>query len=284
MGRIGLINVAFSTQTLPELLTFDDSFHSLIGYDQNLMNIYRKSINEMEKVKEALTLEKTLLQEFITQEEDEKKQISATKLEKENLLGLIRTQTKLHEKAIQEMSEAAGKLTSSLMVMQKKEEMLDQGFLMNKGKMPLPVNGTIIGLFNHLKTNNLGITSRSKGITINAPDGTKVKAVYSGTVLFSGYLKGYGNTIIVDHGYQYYSVYSRVEKLLKEKGDNVSAGEFIAVMGDMATLIEDGLYLEIRHGSDSLDPLQWLNTEKVTIDLKSKNTAEQEVKIPITTQ
>jgi murein hydrolase activator len=285
MGRIGLINVAFSAQTLPELLAFDDSFHSLIGYDQNLIDSYRKSISEMEKVKEALTLERTLLQEFIAQGEEEKNQIDATKKEKENLLALIRTQTKLHERAIKEMEDAAGKLTSSLMVMQKKEEMIDKGFLLNRGKLPLPVSGTIITLFNQEKTNNLGISGKSKGITIKAPDGTKVKAIFYGTVLFSDYLRGYGNTIIVDHGYQYYSIISRVEKLLKNKGDSVSSGDIIAVMGDTATLMEDGLYLEIRHEGESLDPLQWLDKEKVTIEAKEKkNSSEQVIQIPITTQ
>jgi murein DD-endopeptidase MepM/ murein hydrolase activator NlpD len=237
----------------------------------------------MEKVREALTLEKTLLQEFIAQEEQERNQVDATKREKENLLVLIRTQTKLHEKAIKEMADAAGKLTSSLLVMQKKEELLDQGFLLNRGKLPPPVNGTVTTLFNQEKTNNLGISGKSKGITFIAPDGTKVKAVFHGTVLFSGYLRGYGNTIIVDHGYQYYSIVSRVEKLLKNKGDSISAGDTIAIMGDTATLIEEGLYFEIRHENESLDPLQWLDKEKISIAPKGKkNASEHEVLIPLT--
>jgi murein hydrolase activator len=285
MGRIGLINVAFSTQTLPELLTFQDSFQTLIKYDQNLIDTYRKSIDEMEKVKDALTLERTLLQDFIAQEEQERNQVDATKREKENLLVLIRTQTKLHEKAIKEMADAASKLTSSLLVMQKKDELLDQGFLLNRGKLPPPVNGTVTTLFNQEKTNNLGISGKSKGVTFIAPDGTKVKAVFHGTVLFSGYLRGYGNTIIVDHGYQYYSIVSRVEKLLKNKGDSITAGDIIGIMGDTATLIEEGLYFEIRHENESLDPLQWLDKEKISIDTKGKkNASEHEVIIPLTTQ
>jgi murein hydrolase activator len=285
MGRIGLINVAFSTQTLPELLTFQDSFHSLIEYDQSLIDTYRKSINEMEKVKEALTLERTLLLEFITQEEEERNQVSATKQEKESLLTLIRTQTKLHEKAIKEMADAASKLSASLLVMQKKEEMIDQGFLHNRGKLPPPVNGTIITRFNQEKTNNLGISGKSRGVTFKAPDSTKVKAIFHGTVLFSGYLRGYGNTIIVDHGYQYYSIVSRVEKLLKNKGDSITSGDVIGIMGETATLIEDGLYFEIRHESESLDPLQWLDKEKISMDTKEKkDSTEHDVIIPITTQ
>ena len=265
MGRIGLINVAFSTHSFPELLSFHDSFQTLIRYDQNLMQTYRQSIGELEKTKEALILEKTLLQEFIHQEEEAQQQVDATKQEKENLLARIRTQKKLHELAITEMEKAGKTLSSHINVMEKKEELLDQGFLLNKGKLLPPVSGTLVTLFNQEKTNKMGITGKSKGIAITAPNGTRVKAIVAGTILFSGYLKGYGNTIIVDHGYQYYSIISRVEQLLKNKGDQVKTGEGIAIMGDTATLIDEGLYVEIRHGNTSLDPLQWLDTTKLSM-------------------
>jgi murein hydrolase activator len=270
MGRIGLINVAFSAQTLPELLSFHDSFQSLIRYDQNLIETYRQSISQLERVKEALTLEKSLLQEFITQEEEEKNQIDATIQEKQNLLTLIRTKTKLHQQAIKEMEEASTDLTSSLVVMQKKEQILDQRFLLNRGKLTPPVDGTIVTLFHQETTNRLGITSKSNGIAFKAPDGTQVRAIFDGTVLYSGYVRGYGNTVVVDHGYQYYSIVSRVEKLLKRAGDKVGTGDIIAVMGDTATLIDEGLYLEIRHGQESLDPLKWLAKDKISIDSNEK--------------
>ncbi len=272
MGRIGLINVAFSAHTLPELLSFHDSFETLIRYDQNLIETYRHSIGKLERVKEALTLEKTLLQEFISQEEEAQKQVDATKQEKENLLTLIRTQKKLHELAITEMEKAGKTLSGHINVMEKKEEILEQGFLLNKGKLLPPVSGALVTRFNQEKTNKMGITSKSKGIAIAAANGTKVKAIFDGTILFSGYLRGYGNTVIVDHGYQYYSIISRVEQLLKNKGDQVKTGETIALMGDTATLIDEGLYVEIRHGSVSLDPLEWLDTTKISME-KSENQA-----------
>jgi septal ring factor EnvC (AmiA/AmiB activator) len=263
MGNIGLLNVTFSAQTLPELLRFHDSFQALIAYDQNVISIYRKSIGDLERVAKSLTLEKDVLNDFIDEAQKEQASIDATKEEKEILLHHIQTQSKLHQQAIAEMEKAATDLSSSLLALKSKEQASEQGFLQKKGHLPPPVLGTVITFFQEEATNPLGIAKKSAGIAIEAPDGTKVKAIFPGTVVFAGYLRGYGNTIIVHHGFQYYSITSRVEEILTDKGNTVEAGTVIAEMGETATLMEKGMYFEIRHGSESLDPMLWLDTREL---------------------
>ncbi|MBU0664566.1 MAG: peptidoglycan DD-metalloendopeptidase family protein [Proteobacteria bacterium] len=264
-GKIGVINVAFSADTLPKLLSIHDSFSSLIQYDQDIMQQYRKTIEELEQTKKALTLEKNLLTNFINQASQEKEAIQQTRQEKNELLAQIRTQTKLHEQASQEIEKAAGDLSAQLAVMKEKKAILSQGFLMNKGKLPAPVSGRVLTLYGQSTKNKMGVEGVSAGIAIEAPDGTKVKAIFEGTILYAGYLRGYGNTIIIDHGFQYYTVVSRIEKLLKEEGDMVKAGEDIGVMGETATLVDEGLYFEIRHAAETEDPLFWLDKNKLSL-------------------
>ncbi len=260
MGNIGLLNVTFSARTLPELLRFDDSFQALIAYDQNVISIYRKSIGELERVAKSLNLEKSVLNDFIAQTLTEQKSIDATKEEKETLLHRIRTQSKLHSQAIAEMEKAAAELSASLLALKSREQANEQGFLQKKGHLPPPVPGTVVASFQQEITNGLGVSKKSAGIAIEAPNGTPVKAIFPGSVVYAGYLRGYGNTIIVHHGFQYYSITSRVEKILTNKGNTVEAGSRIAEMGETATLMDKGMYFEIRHGSESLDPMLWLDT------------------------
>jgi murein hydrolase activator len=260
MGNIGLLNVTFSARTLPELLRFDDSFQALIAYDQNVISIYRKSIGELERVARSLNLQKSVLNDFIGQTLTEQKSLDATRVEKEALLHRIRTQSKLHKQAIAEMEKAAAELSASLLALKSREQTNDQGFLQKKGYLPPPVPGVVVASFQEEITNGLGVSKKSAGIAIEAPNGTKVKAVFAGSVVYAGYLRGYGNTIIVHHGFQYYSITSRVEKILTNKGNTVEAGSIIAEMGETATLMDKGMYFEIRHGSESLDPMLWLNT------------------------
>jgi murein hydrolase activator len=68
----------------------------------------------------------------------------------------------------------------------------------------------------------------------------------------------------VNHGHQYYSITSRVERILIEKDRQVDERTEIAIMGETATLMNEGLYFEIRHGSKNLDPSEWLDPNRIT--------------------
>ena len=265
MGDIGLLNVTFSTQTLSELLTFHDAFDVLIKYDQDVIKVYRATINELERAKSALDLEKSVLQEFIDQTVAEQEILESAKADKHILLTQVRTQTKLHKQAMEEMQQASDDLTKSLVTIKSKNQMEDQGFLADKGNLRPPVDGELITLFQQEKVNKLGISRKSLGIELQAPDGTNIVAVGDGEVIFAGYLRGYGNTVILHHGFQYYTVTSRIEKILVAQGQKVKREEGIGIMGGTATLFDDGVYFEIRHGNQSLDPLIWLNPNRLRI-------------------
>lgn len=73
-------------------------------------------------------------------------------------------------------------------------------------------------------------------------------------MIFSGYMRGYGNTIIIDHGLRHYTVTARLDQLLQGEGEDVQAGEKIGVSGGIANLFGKGLYFEIREASRAMDP------------------------------
>ncbi|PIE65079.1 MAG: hypothetical protein CSA26_05430 [Desulfobacterales bacterium] len=269
MGNIGFINVTFSTRTLPELLNFHDSFKSLLTYDENVIATYRHTIDELERSVETMEIEEALLKDFIAQNAEEQRKIKVIKQEKEVLLTRIKTQAQLHQKAIAEMKQAEKTLTSSLQVLQKKDDLLNQTFLLKKGKMPIPVTGELVTRFNEKTTNRLGIKTISKGIAISAPPGTMVHAVHDGEIVFSGYLRGFGNSVIINHGYQYYTVTSRIEQLLVKKGQQIKENSSIGITGETATLINEGIYFEIRHGATLLNPLNWINKELLKVKNKT---------------
>ena len=124
----------------------------------------------------------------------------------------------------------------------------------HKGSLSLPVHGNVI-------TENHG-----RGIIIEAPQDSPVRAVFSGRVIYSGWFEGYGNIIILDHGDKYYTVCAHTSKVLKRINERVTKGEIIALVGDSGSIRDPGLYFEIRHRGKPENPLEWLFIPKGSND------------------
>ncbi len=123
-----------------------------------------------------------------------------------------------------------------------------------KGQLHLPVKGEILARFGSKR----GDGPSWKGLFIKAAEGTEIKAIASGKVIFADWYKGYGNMVIVDHGDQYWSLYSNNQAVLKHVGDTVKTGDIIASAGNSGGNEQSGLYFEIRHQGRVFDPLNWI--------------------------
>ncbi|WP_459616020.1 murein hydrolase activator EnvC family protein [Bordetella sp. 2513F-2] len=130
---------------------------------------------------------------------------------------------------------------------------VDAGRGLKRG-LPVPVRGPTQGRFGVDRPDG-GVW---RGIVLRAPEGTPVKAVAPGIVVYSDWLRGFGNLIIVDHGQQYMTVYAYNQSVLKRVGDPVAAGDTIATVGATGGQVESGLYFEIRHRGAPVDPALWL--------------------------
>jgi septal ring factor EnvC (AmiA/AmiB activator) len=97
-----------------------------------------------------------------------------------------------------------------------------------------------------------------RGVLLRASEGASVQVVAAGTVVYANWLRGFGNLIIIDHGQQYLSVYAYNQSLLKQIGDEVQAGETIALAGSTGGQVDSALYFEIRHRGSAVDPVQLL--------------------------
>ena len=83
-------------------------------------------------------------------------------------------------------------------------------------------------------------------------------AVYAGHVVYTGWFKGYGNLIILDHGHEYYTLYAHVAEILVKEGDDVRQSQRIGTVGDTGSLAGARLYFEVRYQGKPQDPEHWL--------------------------
>ena len=129
-------------------------------------------------------------------------------------------------------------------------------FARQKGRLALPTRGELANGFGTPRQDG-GTTW--KGVFIRADGGAEVKAIAPGRIVFADWLRGFGNLAIVDHGDGYLSVYGNNESLYKAVGDPVKAGETIASVGNSGGNPETGLYFELRHLGQPIDPLKWVS-------------------------
>ena len=124
-----------------------------------------------------------------------------------------------------------------------------------RGKLRMPVKGELLATFGAKRAEG----PNWKGLFIKAAEGTEIRASAAGEVIFSDWMRGFGNLIIIDHGAQYMTIYGNNQSLLKRPGDRIKAGEVIATAGNSGGNEQSGLYFEMRHQGRALDPLTWMN-------------------------
>lgn len=130
------------------------------------------------------------------------------------------------------------------------------GFKKQQGRLPLPVQAPLKTKFGQRLS---GSGMRSQGHFYATKKDMPVNAVFTGDVLFADYLKGYGLLIIIDHGDDHISLYGHNDVLYKKVGDRVKPGEVIAKSGVSGGLRQPGLYFEIRHKAQPVNPAKWLS-------------------------
>lgn len=280
MGNIGVMNVTFSTSSLPELLNFKEYFQRMIEYDQKVILDYRERITALTIVQETLQEEKDRLLSVIVSVKNQETAMASVRQNRMDLLNRVNTEKKLYQQALAEMQEAATNLNQTIEALKqqvtiekkrryespkKKRPGSIHGFAALKGTLSPPVTGAVATYFGRNTNGKFGITTYANGIDIKTISGAEIKAIYNGKVVFAGFLRGYGNLIILDHGQQYYSLMSRVARILKSEGDVVNTGEVIGIMNDQDDLLGEGLHFEIRHGTDPENPLNWVNNDTLKI-------------------
>ncbi len=124
-----------------------------------------------------------------------------------------------------------------------------------KGKLALPVKGEVANRFGGTRPDS---TVLWKGLFLRAAASQSVKSVAAGRVVFADWLRGFGNLLIIDHGHGYMSLYGNNESLFKQVGDTLRGGDTIASVGNSGGNEEFGLYFELRHEGNPLDPMKWV--------------------------
>ena len=121
-----------------------------------------------------------------------------------------------------------------------------------RGELPWPVQGSLASRFQN------GDGVHRNGMLILAAEGTPVRAVHAGRVVFSDWMRGFGNLLIIDHGDQVMTLYAHLQHFGVQVGQSVSRGDTLGGVGASGGQDRPGLYFEVRRDGDPIDPQSWV--------------------------
>ena len=205
------------------------------------------------------------------QQREGRRELLAQQKEKRRVLARLATQIRSQRREIKSLQrdearlsrlvEELGKVISRGEHGPRNEKLPEPGggggaFALLKGKLRLPTRGELINRFGSPRSDS-GLSW--KGLFIRSAGGQEVRAVAAGRVVYSEWMRGFGNLMIIDHGQSYLTIYGNNEALLKQVGDDVATGDAVATVGNSGGNVDSGLYFEIRYQGKAFDPLRWVS-------------------------
>jgi len=271
-GQVKAAHVMGKQEPLKLLLSQED-----IARASRMMRYYHyfheDRVNQVEQINNSLQLLNALKKEkqqelegFSTlalEQKNKQKKLVKTKYERKRLLKGIKKDFRAQKHQLSKLKKNEEKLKGLFKALQlERQRPIEEiktslSFRQLKAKMPWPIKGKIISYFG-----NRRMDSKWNGVLIAAKEGTKVKAIAAGQVVFSDWFKGYGLLIIVQHDKDYMSLYAFNQSLYKGKDDWVSAGDTLATVGKSGGRDKPALYFEIRKKNTPINPAKWCRRGK----------------------
>jgi septal ring factor EnvC (AmiA/AmiB activator) len=255
-GMPGYVWLLASSSTMEEFQKTIKYMKAIMAQDKRALDILDKQRREVENELNRLKENATKVEELRKVKNSEMALLEKYIEKKVFLLMKTHREREFYAKAVKELKEATVALSETMMRLETKEKEITgrESFANMKGKLPLPLKGKIL---KDVKQFGLNPFMNRKGIYITGSQGEEVRSVFPGRIDYSGWFKGYGQLVIIDHGDHYFTVFAHLEEIGKQKGEMVSAGEAIGVIGDPGWQVGPGVYFEIRKGGNHLDPIRW---------------------------
>ena len=280
-GQISYVDVLFGAQDFADFLTRMDLLKRVIMQDSDLVNevlTYQKEIIEIGKNLEAdrkiqselaekaalaknIKLQKVAEQQALIDRMNNDKEVYdrqyAEMMAASNEVARLIEQRKYQEQvaAMQAQRQAQNQNQSQS---QYQEQYGEESVPSGAGGMIWPVSGEITSPFGWRTHPIFGSQIFHSGLDIGADYGVPIVAAQSGVVIEAGWIGGYGNTVMIDHGGGIVTLYGHNQSLAVDVGQSVSQGQVISYCGSTGNSTGPHCHFEVRVGGEPVSPYDYL--------------------------
>lgn len=269
----GLLPILLKADSLSDVVYRYRSLSLILDRDARAMREFGQRQSELQSGQERLKTDRSSLYQLKVDIGAEKEKLLAARHKKTTLLMEIHQRKELYLALQRNREESRQRLLKEVII--RPDDRPDPpppatgqepakawpDFAALKGKLSRPVAGRVIGRFGP-NAGPFNTVIIRHGLVFGAPPGSEVQAVVDGRVLYIGWMQGYGNLIIIDHGQRYYTLTGGLSGLRHEVGQWVRKGEILGVVPKGSQVDEKDIYFEIRHRGQAMNPAPWLGNER----------------------
>lgn len=264
-GNISYLNVLLGANNFIEFLSLYTAVSQIAKYDKSQLDNMKAEKAEIQRKNDEMTKQK-----------EEIRLAKANAQQQEVLLTNTKIMMEGYKQSLTESDKQINaQITAYKAQQQEIENMITQSIVQSTYELsyaggvmiwPTLKSGYITSPFGNRMHPIQGIVKSHHGIDISGVIGTPVYAAADGVIIYSGWMGGYGNTIMIDHGVdgngnKVISLYGHSSKLLKNVGEIVKQGDTILEIGSTGNSTGPHLHFEIRENGIPTDPKKYLSNE-----------------------
>lgn len=250
-GQISYLDILFGAKDFSDFLTRMDLIKRILRYDYDLITKIHQERNSIIQTKAELEKEKAATEKLYDEAKTKKFALDDKKSALDKMIDRIKYDKETSEKAYKELMNASEQI--ALMIQRR-----GSSAYVGTGQMIWPLGGPITSEYGWRTHPIYGNARYHSGIDIGGDYGMNIYAADSGTVTYSGWISGYGNTVIIDHGNGVSTLYGHNQSLTVSVGQNISQGDVIAHCGSTGNSTGPHCHFEVRVNGEPTNPYDYL--------------------------
>jgi len=269
-GPLGTLQVLLSSRSFADLINRYRYLHDIAMFDRLLVGEVGDLENALETQRQQLATESDRIRQARVDRASELGQLGRLERQRQQRLRTYTNRQTQAKSRLGQLSDEEERVRGLIATLETRRRESERNLgssstpslrTSDLGQLDWPVDGQILYGFGPQRDGNTTIFR--EGIGIAAPRGTPVRSIGRGTVVFAG-PRTSGQTVIVDHGGGYYSVYARLQSLSVLDGQEVQRAQAIGRVGGDADSphIELQIYEPGAGGPRAVDPVRWLRDRR----------------------
>ena len=256
-GQISYVDVLFGAKDFADLMTRMDVLKRIIKHDYDLIMKVKEEKATVENTRAQLEKDKTEAEVLVADAQAKKAKVEDKESEQQVLLDQAIYDRDTSERMYEEIMAASQEVANMI----RRSQMSSAGYSgapAGAGGMIWPISGPITSEFGWRTHPIFGTARFHSGLDIGGDYGMPIYAAAGGTVIYAGWISGYGNAVIIDHGGGVTTLYGHNDSLNVSEGENVAQGQVIAMCGSTGNSTGPHCHFEVRENGEPVSPYGYL--------------------------